>query len=199
MERISAKTLELAIEKASEQFNVAKEDVNYIVVEEKKGLFVKKVVIDAFQHSDVLAFVENYLRTIIENFGLSCEIEINEDSDIIKVILNTNHNSIIIGKNGRTLQSLNELVRNATNSTFKRRYRILLDVNSYKDDKYEKIIRIAKRVAKEVQKTKIAAKLDPMTSDERRVIHNALSNMPHIKTESIGQGHHRQLTITYVE
>ena len=82
---------------------------------------------------------------------------------------------------------------------FKRRYRILLDVNAYKDDKYEKIVRIAKRVAKEVQKTKISAKLDPMTSDERRVIHNALSNMPHIKTESIGQGHHRQLTINYVE
>ena len=58
---------------------------------------------------------------------------------------------------------------------------------------------MAKRVAHDVQKTKATATLDPMPADERRMIHNALSTMPHIRTESVGEGKHRQITIRYVE
>ena len=58
---------------------------------------------------------------------------------------------------------------------------------------------MAKRIAHEVQKTKQTATLDPMPADERRVIHNCLTNMPHIKTESTGFGKTRQIQIIYVD
>ena len=80
-----------------------------------------------------------------------------------------------------------------------RRYRILLDISTYKEEKYEKITRMARRIAREVQKSKINAKLDPMTSDERRIVHNALSAMRNIKTESSGSGQKRQINIIYTE
>ena len=58
---------------------------------------------------------------------------------------------------------------------------------------------MARRLAHEVQKTKTTYTFDPMPADERRAIHNACSNMRNIRTESIGEGTHRQVQILYVE
>ncbi|NCA96905.1 MAG: protein jag, partial [Bacteroidia bacterium] len=57
----------------------------------------------------------------------------------------------------------------------------------------------ARKAAKEVQKTKMEATLEAMPADERRVVHNALANFSHIKTESAGEGNHRAVVIKYVE
>ena len=51
--------------------------------------------------------------------------------------------------------------------------------------------------AKEVLKTHIDVKLDPMTPDERKKIHNALSTWKNIKTESVGDGKLRAIVIKY--
>jgi spoIIIJ-associated protein len=104
----------------------------------------------------------------------------------------------LIGKNGVTLQALNELVRLATSSKFKKRFRILLDINDYKEAKYDKVVSIAKRLAKDVIRTKQDITLDPMPADERRMVHNALTGMPNIKTESVGEGAHRAICIRYI-
>ena len=58
---------------------------------------------------------------------------------------------------------------------------------------------MARRIAHEVQKTHQDATLDPMPADERRIVHNALTNMPNIKTESSGFGKNRQVNIIYVD
>ena len=63
----------------------------------------------------------------------------------------------------------------------------------------KKLIQMARKQAKDVQKSKTTITLDPMTSDERRIIHNALSNYSNIKTTSVGQGRDRKLTISYLE
>ena len=131
--------------------------------------------------------------------GLDVSLTTNYSDGIIKIKIVTNNNSIIIGKNGETLQALNEVCRCAANSTFKRRIRILLDVNDYKDEKYAKLVSIAKREAIRVAKTKITAELAPMSSDERRVIHNSLVHFRHVRTVSIGEGKERHITIEYVE
>ena len=47
----------------------------------------------------------------------------------------------------------------AVSTKFRKRYRILLDVGGYKEDKYDRIAHIAKRNAKEVQRTKISVQL----------------------------------------
>ena len=126
----------------------------------------------------------------------------NEDIYDIEAIIYTtreSHKGIIIGKNGSTLQALNELTRIAISNHFKHRYRVLLDINGYKDDKYDRIAKMARRIAHEVQKTHQDATLDPMPADERRIVHNALTNMPNIKTESSGFGKNRQVNIIYVD
>jgi Predicted RNA-binding protein len=81
---------------------------------------------------------------------------------------------------------------------FRHRYRILLDVGGYKEDKYSRLAYLAKRTANDVLKSHVDVKLDPMTPDERRIIHNTLNGMEHIKTESAGEGQDRAVTIKFV-
>ena len=103
----------------------------------------------------------------------------------------------MIGKNGKSLQSFNQLVKAAASAEFKKQVSVLIDVNGYKEDRYEKVTKMAIRVAKDVRRTKVDATLDPMPADERKAIHNALSSMYNITTKSEGEGEGRRLRILY--
>ena len=197
MNRYTAKTLNDVLALASEKEGCTIEELNYQVIEEKKGLFVKKVVIETYGVSDVISFAKDYLLNIISNYELEGTVIEKYENNIIHLTIDTNHNSILIGKNGKTLQALNDVCRYAVASKFKRHYRILLDINEYKNEKYAKLSRIAKRVAKEVLHTKQTVHLDPMPADERRIVHNTLTKFKNISTQSEGNGNRRHIVISY--
>ena len=200
MKSYTAKTIEEAVKLASEELGILEEDLVFKVVEEKKGILSKKAVIEVFELTDVIEFAESYIKDVIESLGVSgVKTKASLEDDIIHIEIDSDHNPILIGKNGVTLQALNEIVRLAISSKFRRRFRVLLDIGDYKNAKYSRVASIARRTAKEVQKTKVDVTLDPMPSDERRIVHNVLTNFSNIKTESSGEGHRRAVTIKYVE
>ena len=198
MKRFTAKTLDDAIVLACQDYGILPDQLNYSIIEEKKGLFAKKVEIEVYDLSDAIEFAQEYLVNAISTFGITATTKASLSDDIIKITINSDHNSILIGKNGRTLQALNELTKLAVSARFKKRYRVLLDIADYKGDKYKRVIHMAKRTAYEVQKTHVDAELDPMTADERRVVHNALSRIRNVSTESTGEGKKRHIVIKYV-
>ena len=198
MKRFTAKTLDDAIVLACQDYGILPDQLNYSIIEEKKGLFAKKVEIEVYDLSDAIEFAQEYLVNAISSFGITATTKASLSDDIIKITINSDHNSILIGKNGRTLQALNELTKLAVSSRFKKRYRVLLDIADYKGDKYKRVIHMAKRTAYEVQKTHVDAELDPMTADEIRVVHNALSRIRNVSTESTGEGKKRHIVIKYV-
>ena len=200
MKTYTAKTVEDAIKLATEELGIEEIDLVFQIIEEKNGLFSKKATIQVYELSDAIEYANQYIKDVIQSLGISdVEAKSSLEDDVIRIEINTNHNPILIGKNGVTLQALNEIVRLAVSSKFKRRYRILLDVGEYKDKKYSHIASIARKAAKEVQKTKIDVTLNQMPSDERRIVHNALSRFSHIRTESFGEGRNRAVTIKYSE
>ena len=197
MKYFTAKTLNEAINLASTSLNIPVEELKYEVVEEKRGLFSKKITIETYGISDVIEFAKKYLLNIIKNYELEGTVTERYENGIIHLTIDTNHNSILIGKNGKTLQALNDVCRYAVAAKYKKHYRILLDINSYKNEKYAKLTRIAKRVAKEVLNTKTTVHLDPMPADERRIVHNALTKFKNISTQSEGVGNKRHIVISY--
>ena len=197
MNTYTAKTLDDALKIASENEGCTIEELNYQVIEEKKGLFSKKVVIETYGIVDVIKFAKEYLLNIIENYDLEGTVSEKFENGIIHLTIDTNHNSSLIGKNGKTLQALNDVCRYAVAAKYKKHYRILLDINAYKNEKYAKLTRIAKRVAKEVLNTKATVHLDPMPADERRIVHNALTKFKNISTQSEGTGNKRHIVISY--
>lgn len=199
MKEFIGKTLEDALEKAVEETGTPKEDLMYEIEEEKRGLFSKKVIINVFDMADVIQSAEDYVLAVIDALGIESTVSTKLDGDFIRMTIDSTHNPILIGKNGRTLQAINELAKLTVNNKFKRRFRILLDINGYKDNKYDKLAWKARKIAKEVQNSHVSVTLDPMPADERRVVHNALNKMSNIRTESKGEGSHRQVQIIYIE
>lgn len=201
MKEFSGKTLEEALELASNETGIAQDKLLYTVQNTKKGLFSKKVVIEVNDLSDVIKYAEDYILNVIDNLGIESSVKsrLEGEDDIIRITIDSTHNPILIGKNGVTLQALNELTKLAVSNHFRRRFRVLLDVNGYKDHKYGRLIHMARKFAKEVQQTKTTYTFDPMPADERRAIHNAVSGFEHIKTESIGEGTHRQVQLIYID
>ena len=201
MRESSAKTVELCLDKASSELNVEKDKLTYEVVEEKKGFLGinKKATIKVYEFIDVVYYAEEYLKNVCKALGLEISLKSFTKDEIIKILIETNENNLLIGPKGVTLQSLNELVKLAVSNKFKKKYRILLDVHDYKNKKYNVLIRVAKNAAREVLKTHMDVKLNPMTPDERKKVHYALSTMKNIKTESVGDGKDRAIVIKYVK
>ena len=200
MKTYTAKTVEDAVKLASEELGIEENDVIFTISEEKKGLLSKKATIVVYELTDAIEFAETYVKNVIESLGIGdVKVKTSLEDDIIRLTIDTDHNPVLIGKNGVTLQALNEIVRVAVSGKFRRRFRILLDIGDYKNNKYSRVASVARRTAKEVQKTHVDVVLDPMPSDERRIVHNVLSNFSHITTESSGEGHRRAVTIKYVE
>ena len=199
MKIYTTKTVEEALQLASEEQGVSVDELIYSVSDKKKGLFAKKVVVEVYDFSDIVKFAEDYVLNVIDNLGIESSVHTTLDNDIIRITIDSTHNPVLIGKNGKTLQALNELVKLAVSNHFKKRFRVLLDINGYKDEKYSRLRRVARRCAHEVQKTKTTYTFEPMPADERRIIHNACGGMEHIRTESNGEGTHRQVQIIYVD
>lgn len=199
MKSYTGKTVEEALQSASEETGTPVESLIYVVTDKTKGIFNKKIVVDVYDLTDVIKYAEDYILASIDALEIESSVNTKIDDEIIRITIDSTHNPILIGKNGKTLQALNELVKLAVSNKFHKRFRILLDVNGYKDNKYYRLGKLARKFAHEVQKTKATYTFDPMPSDERRAIHNACSGMPNIRTESIGEGAHRQVQIIFVE
>ncbi len=199
MKEFVAKTLEDALQKACAELQCEKEDLVYSIEEEKKTLFTKRVVINVYELEDVVDYAETYILNITDTLGIEATASTTLKDDMIKITIDSTNNPILIGKNGKTLQAMAELTKLAVAVKFKRRFRLLIDINGYKDSKYRKLVHLAKKTAKQVQRTKTDAVLDPMPADERRIVHNAIHGFKNVKTISQGDGTHRQVHIVFVE
>lgn len=202
MKQYTGKTLENVLDKISEEQGVSKSEIKYEIISEKNGFLGvgKEIVIEAYTKKDIEKFIYDYLNTYFTNMNMDVEIEIiNEERNFYRVVLNSEKNAILIGKNGNTLQAITTVVKQAVSNQFRTRISVLCDINGYKDEKYAKLCKMADRIAKEVKATKIDVLLDPMPNDERKQIHNHLSNVEHISTVSEGEGNQRRIKICYEE
>ncbi len=199
MKEYTAKTVEEAIALACKELGIDENHLIFEVKEEKKGLFKKSATIAVYGDEDAAACAEDYLKKAVAALGIEITATSKMEDGIIKVTIDSERNPVLIGRGGKTLQALNELTKLAVSNKFKKRYRILLDVGGYKEDKYDRLASIAKREANRVLRTHVNVQLDPMTPDERRVVHNTLTGWEHIKTESNGEGDNRAVEIIYVE
>ena len=193
------KTLEEALTNAANSKECSKEELHYEIIEEKNGFLGigKTVEIEVYCQKDIEEFIKEYIQTYFDNANLGGSVQLENDHGFYRITVDTSNNAILIGKGGKSLQAFNRLVKAAVSAEFKKRIGLLIDVNGYKEERYEKICRMAVRVAKDVRRTKVDAVLDPMPADERKAVHNALSKMNDISTKSEGEGEGRRLHILY--
>ena len=197
--RFTAKTVQDAVNLACQELNVTVDDLNYEVISETKTFFTKRAEIECYTIAMVQEYIEGYVRRFISEMGFEVETVSYLQDGRIYCNINTSNNSILIGKAGVILRAINFIVKNAVSTTYKKRIELSIDINGYKEERYKKVASMARKLGKQVLRTKADIKLDPMPADERKVMHQELAKLDHVKTQSYGEGKNRHMVISYLE
>ena len=205
-------------EEVKEETAVQKEEVVVEKVEEQKvknektTTTVEESVVEVEEHEEPVKKAKredyivknkerivNYLQNIVVAMGYpDATVDFREDGNRhftlnIKTEENT---SLIIGKRGITLNSLQFLVNNYAKKFSSHYFRIEVDCDDYRENRKKTLEELALNLAKKSKKIGKPVELEPMTSIERKIIHNALTGIKNVETESRGEEPHRYLVIT---
>ena len=113
-----------------------------------------------------------------------------------EVFLNLVGASEIIGFRGEGLNAIQYLANVYVGKNNRHAKKVRVDCDNYRAKREDTLIALANRMARKVAKTNHSVKLEPMTANERRIIHSALAEDKFVETFSTGEEPYRYLTIT---
>lgn len=146
---------------------------------------------------DVGSITRKYILNILEKMDVDGRIkDLKEGESKVYVELESKHSGLVIGKRGRTLESLQFIVNLIVNHQTKTEKKIILDIESYRAKRERALKRMSKELATKVIRTGRPLTLEPMNPFERRLIHLTLQNDSRVTTKSEGQGIYRKVRIS---
>ncbi|BAI79851.1 single-stranded nucleic acid binding protein [Deferribacter desulfuricans SSM1] len=136
------------------------------------------------------------LSELLDKAGFN-EYRINVVEDYPNIILNVESpdSNLLIGKMGQTLEALQYLIDKLLKIDDKSEINVIVDIENYRKRVIENLKERAIELAKRVVKTKKVEKLPPMIPMVRKEIHNALKEIPGVRTESYGDGNIKTIYI----
>lgn len=185
--------------KCLEDLNVEINDV-FLREQEEVGLFkTKKYIIEILKKDDIVEYVKKFIENLECGLNIKINKEVKFQDNILNVVLVSDNNAILIGKEGRTLESIQTVLKNSIKNQTNLNIKINLDASNYKAKKQKNLEFEIKKIAKDVLKTHIEVKLDPMNSYERRCVHNVVAKYEKLKSVSYGENPSRYVVISYKE
>ncbi len=213
---VSARTVEEAIQRALEQLGVGREEVEVSVVREGRpgilGLGAEEAVVRVKplvptaprEEGDIAVIAEDTLEKLLTLMGVTGSVvsqaqpiveEGQEATASIALNIEGDDLGILIGLRGYTLSCFQYIVRLIVGQQTKTWLPIVIDVEGYKQRRYQALQVFARHMAEQVQTRGAPFTLEPMPAYERRIIHITLADHPDVITESIGQGEARRVVI----
>lgn len=209
IKEFEGKTEREAIDKAVEELGIDREEFDVEIVDKpKSGIFRKgsvkiKVYIgdeeeEIFQTTDDFeAKVIEYLETLIQKMGYPGKARVSfREETKIGLEIESEFTGILIGRKGKNLDSIQLLV-NVFAGRLKKDCRIIIDAENYRERREENLIRLARKSAEQVRRTKGSRLLEPMNPFERRLVHTTLNELNDIDTISEGDGLYKQIRVLY--
>ena len=174
-------TAESAAEKAAEA----------VVIEEEPFVPTEE---DKLSESALLA--RSFVKELSSKMGAEVELEIQETKEQLRIKMTGENMSMLIGRRGETLDSIQYLTSLCVNRSREEYLRVSLDTENYRAKREEALRRLANRMANRARKTGKRVSLEPMNPYERRILHSALQNDPDVTTHSEGEEPYRRVIIT---
>ncbi len=198
---VTGRSVEEAVEKGLAELGIKKENALIdIKAEPSAGILgllgSKEAKVSVSAAKEPLQYMENYLKGIMASMKVEGKIEAKEDEEKIEVNISGQDVGILIGRRGKTLSDLQYLL----NVALRRQYAylqkiIVLDIENYRARREKTLTQLAKSVARKVSQEGYKQTLEPMSPQERRVIHIALQDYPGITTYSDGEEPYRKVVI----
>jgi spoIIIJ-associated protein len=133
---------------------------------------------------------------VLDELDLDGEVEIAEEDDRIAVtVVGNDDYGLLIGKRGQTIDALQLLCYQAAFRGLRERKRVLVDAAGYRERRRETLEGRADRAAEQALSNSRVVEMDPMSAQERRVVHERLKERAGVETYSEGDEPHRCVVV----
>lgn len=153
------------------------------------------IVTPPAQSQDPKSALEHFMVGLLLRLDPAYSVEIVQEDKLFRVEILGGDLGRVIGREGRTLQSLEFIANVAMAKHFGPAYRVVLDAAGYRRRNEERIRRIAADAALQVEMSGQPIELPPMRPSERRLIHVMLKQHPKVTTTSVGEGEARHVVV----
>ena len=137
-----------------------------------------------------------FMTELVSAFGLTGSVALREDGDDLEVLVTGDDLGLMVGPRGNTLQAIQDLARVAAQRRLgDHDTRLRVDVGGYRERRREALGRFAAQIAAQVVESGEARALEAMSSADRKVIHDFLTDHDSVVTRSEGDDPNRRVVI----
>ena len=142
-----------------------------------------------------IEIAKDLTKGLLERMGVETEVEgfLKEGNLCLEV--KGDYEGVLIGKHGRTLESLQVLINRMVNKQLKNAVRVVLDIDDYRKRREDSMANIAYRMGERAKRTGHSLTVGPFNAHDRRIIHLTLKEDPSLRTESLGEGELKRVKI----
>lgn len=142
------------------------------------------------------ARVREIVEGVLDELDLGGEVEIVEDDERITASVDGDDDyGLLIGKRGQTIDALQLLAYQAAFRGLRERKRVIVDAAGYRARRRETLTVRADRAAEQALNGNHSVEMDPMSAQERRVVHEHLKDRSGVETFSEGDEPHRCVVV----
>jgi spoIIIJ-associated protein len=197
----TGKTVAEAVEKALIKLGIKPDNARIEILDEPTagilGLIGNKearVRVTPRQTAD--RYLKEYITNLLDLMDISGTVWVDEDEDKLEAEIEGAEVGALIGRRGRTLGDLQYLLNIIVRRQFPGLNKmVVIDVEKYRVRREKTLTQLARSVAKKVSSGGYEQALEPMTPQERRIIHLALQDDPDVTTYSAGQEPFRKVIV----
>ena len=137
-----------------------------------------------------------FLENIFDQTGLQLRVKVKQSVSGEILDLEGHDAELLQAQTGELLESLQHLVNQVFGRSLAAGERLVCDVHGFRATREAELQAMANLAASRVRQTGVAFTFEPMSANERRIIHLTLADSPDLSTESIGEGAERKLRIS---
>jgi spoIIIJ-associated protein len=156
-------------------------------------------VVDDAESSDLLVregdIAGDYIERLLDILDFDGDIDMDVEGDRAVVAVIGEELDPLIGPHGSTLDALQELTRLAVVQQTGVRSRLMLDVGGYRAKRRQELVAIAKNAVEQARSLGEPVKLNPMNPFERKVVHDTISAIGDVRSESEGEEPERRVVV----
>lgn len=197
---VTADTVDAAVDRALERFGCSRAEINTDILQVPStgflGLFGRRPARVRVRLIDRAFVARRLCQHLLAMSGFDASVTVHPASDRIDLQITSPESSLVIGRRGQTLDALQALVVTLTDRHVAERTPIVLDVDDYRTRRAESLRQLARRLSSQVRRSGRPATVQPLSPDERRIVHQTLEDEPGIETRSIGQGFERKMLVS---
>jgi spoIIIJ-associated protein len=132
---------------------------------------------------------------LLDRMGAKVEVEGFLKEETLYLEIKGDQEGILIGRHGRTLESLQILINRMVNKRLAKPLRVVLDIDDYRKRRADTLTKMAVRIGEKAKSKGHPLSIGPFDAHDRRLIHIALKEDPSLRTESLGEGKLKKVTI----